>query len=272
MNTTNPTEVKQIVKKHYSEIVERSEKPASASCCGSDCGCSSDFDVMTEDYSKVAGYVKEADLALGCGIPTESARIKAGDTVLDLGSGAGNDCFVARSIVGDTGRVIGLDMTEKMIAKANENKAKLGFKNVEFRLGDIEDMLIESNSVDVVVSNCVLNLVPNKAKAFAGMFRVIKPGGHFAISDIVLHGTLPEKLQKDAAMYAGCVAGAIQKDEYLRLLEVSGFQEVSVVKDRETPLPNEFLLQYLSLEELRTMKKDRVGIYSITVVGEKPKK
>ncbi|HEY6952171.1 MAG TPA: arsenite methyltransferase [Bacteroidota bacterium] len=271
MNTANPTEIKNVVKNHYSEIVERSEQPSNTTCCGSDCGCSSDFDVMTEDYSKVSGYVREADLALGCGIPTESARIRPGDTVLDLGSGAGNDCFVARSIVGDSGRVIGVDMTEKMIAKANENKAKLGFRNVEFRLGDIEEIPVESHSVDVVVSNCVLNLVPDKTKAFAEMFRVTKPGGHFAISDIVLRGILPEKIQNDAVMYAGCVAGAIQKDEYLRLLEASGFKKISVVKERETPLPNEFLLQYLSLEELRAMKKDRVGIFSITVVGEKPK-
>ena len=272
MKTDASSEIKQIVKEHYSEIAEQSEKPAGTTCCGASCGCSSDFDVMVEDYSHVKGYVKEADLALGCGIPTEFANINPGDTVVDLGSGAGNDCFVARSIVGDNGRVIGIDMTEAMINKANANNAKLGFTNVEFRLGDIEHMPLESDVADVVVSNCVLNLVPDKPKAFAEMFRVTKPGGHFAISDIVLRGTLPPKLQKDAAMYAGCVAGAIQKDEYLGLLESSGFTKISVPKDREIVLPNEFLLEYLTLDELRGMKRDHLGIFSITVVGEKPRK
>jgi ubiquinone/menaquinone biosynthesis C-methylase UbiE len=225
---------------------------------------------MVEDYSNVKGYVKEADLALGCGIPTEFAKIKAGDTVVDLGAGAGNDCFVARSIVGDSGRVIGLDMTEKMIAKANANNAKLGFSNVKFVLGDIEAMPVESNIADVVVSNCVLNLVPDKRKAFAEMFRITKPGGHFSVSDIVLEGNLPERLKEIAVMYAGCVSGAIQKKEYLDLLEKSGFRNVSVVKNRNTDLPDDMLLQYLSPKELAEYRSSSVGIFSITVYGEKP--
>jgi SAM-dependent methyltransferase len=271
MTTKDPSNLKQIVKDKYGEIAEQSKQQGGPMCCGPDCGCSSGFDVITPEYTHVVGYVKEADLGLGCGVPTEVADIKPGDTVLDLGSGAGNDCFVARSIVGESGHVIGVDMTEKMIAKANQNNAKLGFKNVEFRLGDIEAMPVNSDTVDVVVSNCVLNLVPDKAKAFAEMFRVLKPGGHFAVSDIVLRGTLPQQLQEDAAMYAGCVSGAIQKDEYLRLLEASGFENVSVVKERDVSLPNELLIQYMSLDELRAMKRDRVGIFSVTVVGEKPK-
>jgi SAM-dependent methyltransferase len=270
MGTKQSSELKQIVKQHYTEIVEQSEQKAASSCCGPSCGCSSDLDVMVEDYSNVKGYVKEADLALGCGIPTEFSKIKAGDTVVDLGSGAGNDCFVARSIVGDGGKVIGLDMTEKMIAKANANNARLGFSNVKFVLGDIEAMPIESNTADVVVSNCVLNLVPDKRKDFAEMFRITKPGGHFSVSDIVLEGNLPERLKEIAVMYAGCVSGAIQKKEYLDLLEKSGFRNVSVVKNRNTDLPDDMLLQYLSPKELAEYRSSGVGIFSITVYGEKP--
>ena len=269
MDARKSTELKQIVKEHYTEIVEKSEQNSASTCCGSACGCSSDVDVMVEDYSHVKGYVKEADLALGCGIPTEFANIKAGDTVIDLGSGAGNDCFVARSIVGESGKIIGLDMTEKMIAKANANNAKLGFSNVKFVLGDIESMPIESNTADVVVSNCVLNLVPDKRKAFAEMFRVIKSGGHFTVSDIVLEGNLPEALKEVAVMYAGCVSGAIQKNEYLALLGEAGFRNVKVVKSRTTNLPDDMLLQYVSPKVIQEYKDSGAGIFSITVYGEK---
>ncbi len=272
MKSTDPKEIKNVVKEHYAEIVERSERPKTSSCCGgSDCGCSSDTDVMHEDYSHLEGYVKEADLALGCGIPTEIAGIKPGDTVIDLGSGAGNDCFVARAIVGNSGRVIGIDMTERMINKANANNVKLGFKNVEFRLGDIESMPIESNTGDVVISNCVLNLVPDKVKAFAEIFRVLRPGGHFSISDIVLRGILPPRLQEAAALYAGCVAGASQREEYLSIIRNAGFKNVVVARERLTELPDELYLQYLTPEELQEFKNTGAGIFSITVVGEKPK-
>lgn len=270
MDIKTSSDLKQIVKEHYTEIVEKSEQKAASSCCGSACGCSSEVDVMVEDYSNVQGYVKEADLALGCGIPTEFAKIKTGDTVVDLGAGAGNDCFVARSIVGESGKVIGFDMTEKMIAKANANNAKLGFSNVKFLLGDIESMPIESNAADVVVSNCVLNLVPDKRKAFAEMFRIIKPGGHFTVSDIVLEGNLPEQLKEVAVMYAGCVSGAIQKKEYLALLDEAGFRSVTVVKIRNTDLPDDLLLQHVSPNVLQVYKNSGAGIFSITVYGEKP--
>jgi arsenite methyltransferase len=270
MDAKQSSELKQIVKEHYSEIAEQSERKAASTCCDSSCGCSSDVDVMVEDYTNVKGYVKEADLALGCGIPTEFAKIKAGDIVVDLGAGAGNDCFVARSIVGESGKVIGLDMTEKMIAKANANNAKLGFSNVKFVLGDIETMPIESNIADVVVSNCVLNLVPDKRKAFAEMFRITRPGGHFTVSDIVLEGSLPERLKDVAVMYAGCVSGAIQKTEYLKLLEEAGFRNISVVKSRNTTLPDDLLLQYVSGKELQEYKNSGAGIFSITVYGDKP--
>jgi len=270
MDTNDPSTLRQIVKEKYGEIAEQSKRQGGSTCCGSGCGCSSDVDGMAEQYTNVIGYVKEADLGLGCGIPTEFAKIKPGDTVVDLGSGAGNDCFVARAIVGDTGRVIGLDMTEKMIAKANANNTRFGFSNVEFVLGDIETMPIEPKTADVVVSNCVLNLVPDKRKAFAEMFRVMKPGGHFTISDIVLEGSLPDRLRDVATMYAGCVSGAIEKKEYLALLEKAGFRNITVVKSRDTNLPDDILLQYVSKAELDEYRKTGAGVFSITVCGEKP--
>jgi arsenite methyltransferase len=272
METRDPSTLKQIVKGKYGEIATQTERQGGSTCCGSDCGCSSDFDVMTPEYTNVVGYVKEADLGLGCGIPTEVANIKPGDTVLDLGSGAGNDCFVARSIVGPSGRVIGIDMTERMVEKANANNAKLGFTNVEFRLGDIEAMPIQRDTVDVVISNCVLNLVPDKAKAFAEICRVMKPGGHFAISDIVLQGSLPERLREDAVMYAGCASGALQKEDYLGIIRSAGLQNVTVARERATPLPDEVYAKYLNPDEVKEFKKSGAGIFSITVTAEKPKK
>jgi ubiquinone/menaquinone biosynthesis C-methylase UbiE len=226
---------------------------------------------MAEDYSKLAGYVPDADLALGCGLPTEFAQIKPGDTVVDLGSGAGNDCFVARSIVGEKGHVIGIDMTEAMIDRARTNAAKLGHANVEFRMGDIEKMPVENDTADVVVSNCVMNLVPDKKKAFAETFRIMKPGGHFSISDIVLKGELPEAVRNEAALYAGCISGAVQKEEYLRTIAEAGFINATVQKERTIEVPNEILIRYLSLDQLRELKRKRVGIFSVTVYAEKPK-
>jgi len=210
------------------------------------------------------------DLALGCGLPTEFAQIKPGDTIVDLGSGAGNDCFIARSIVGASGRVIGIDMTEAMISKARSNAEKLGFKNVEFRLGDIDNMPIDDSTADVVVSNCVMNLVPNKQKAFAETFRIIKQGGHFSISDIVLQGELPDDLRTEAALYAGCISGAVQKEEYLHIIKGAGFTNITVQKDRKIDIPNEILAKFLSVDLLREYNKSHVGIFSVTVYAEKP--
>jgi ubiquinone/menaquinone biosynthesis C-methylase UbiE/N-acetylglutamate synthase-like GNAT family acetyltransferase len=263
-------EIKEMVKEKYGAIANQSNKQNESSCCGSGCGCSNvEFSITAEDYRKLPGYVPDADLALGCGLPTEFAKIKPGDTVIDLGSGAGNDCFIARSLVGDTGRVIGIDMTEAMIVKARANSAKLGLKNVEFRFGDIDNMPIENNSADVVVSNCVLNLVPNKRKAFSETFRIIKPGGHFSISDIVLRGELPDGLRNEAALYAGCVAGAVQKEEYLKIIKETGFINVVVQKERKIDIPDE-ILQLLTSEKLQAYKQSQVGIFSITVYAEKP--
>jgi len=269
--TTSEKELKNLVKEKYADIASQSYQQNAGSCCGSGCGCSPlDTAVMAEDYSQLQGYVADADLGLGCGLPTEYAFIKEGDTVVDLGSGAGNDAFVARSVTGASGKVIGIDMTEKMIAKARLNAEKLNYNNVEFRLGDIENMPVNDHTADVVVSNCVLNLVPNKQKAFAEMFRILKPGGHFSVSDIVLQGALPEGLQKSAELYVGCVSGAIQESAYLALIADAGFVQVKVQKRKRIQLPNELLRVFLTQEELINFQESGNGIFSITVYGEKP--
>jgi arsenite methyltransferase len=269
MNTSE--DLKQIVKEKYGQIAEQSKTENETSCCGATSCCSTmDYTIMSEDYSTLKGYAVEADLGLGCGIPTEFAVIKEGDTVIDLGSGAGNDAFVARAITGEKGRVIGIDFTDKMIEKARLNADKLGFNNVEFRFGDIEKIPVTANVADVVVSNCVLNLVPNKAKAFAETFRILKPGGHFSVSDIVLKGALPAALQKSAELYAGCVAGAIQKEGYLSCIQHAGFTNVVVQKEKKITIPDDVLRAYLTDEALDEYTTGNSGIYSITVYGEKP--
>ncbi|MCO6500101.1 MAG: arsenite methyltransferase [Vicingus serpentipes] len=263
-------ELKNVVKEKYTEIANQSKGENESSCCGVG-GCSTvDYAVFAEDYSKLGGYNSDADLGLGCGIPTEFAQIKEGDKVLDLGSGAGNDCFVARELVGASGKVIGVDMTDVMIDKARENAEKLNFNNVEFRLGDIENLPVGGNQIDVVISNCVLNLVPDKVKAFAEVYRVLKPGGHFSMSDVVLKGNLPENLKQDAEMYAGCVSGAIQLTEYMEIIHQTGFSEATVQKEKVVILPKEIITKYLSEEEMKQYEDGRFGIYSITVYGQKP--
>ena len=271
MNTLpDATATKEMVREKYAQIATQSKEQNAASCCGAG-GCSTvDYTIFAEDYSKLSGYVEGADLALGCGIPTEFAQIKEGDTVVDLGSGAGNDAFVARALAGESGKVIGVDMTPAMIEKARENADKLGFNNVEFRLGDIESLPIAANRADVVVSNCVLNLVPNKGQAFAEMYRILKPGGHFSVSDVVLRGELPDALKHDAEMYAGCVSGAIQQVEYLQLLAAVGFTDVKVQKEKPIEIPFDVLSTYLNEGEIADMRARHDGIVSITVYGVKP--
>ena len=261
MNTDN--ELKDIVKEKYGEIAKSTN-----SCC---CGSSKivDYTIMKDNYENLEGYVKEADLGLGCGLPTEFANISKGDIVVDLGSGAGNDVFIARSIVGENGLVIGIDMTEDMIDLAEKNKAKLGFTNIEFKLGEIESLPLTDNLADVVVSNCVLNLVPNKQKAFSEIHRVLKNGGHFCISDIVLKGELPPQFKKSAELYAGCVSGALQQEEYLGLIDEAGFKDVKVVKTKTITLPDSILAKYLNEDELKNYKDNSIGIFSITVYGNK---
>jgi len=266
----NAEDLKLVVKEKYSEIATQSKSQNETSCCGSTCGCSdSTYTVFSDDYSKLEGYNPDADLGLGCGIPTQFAGIKKGNHVLDLGSGAGNDCFVARAIVGETGKVTGLDFTDAMLAKANENVKKLGYINVNFVQGDIEEMPLPEKAFDVVVSNCVLNLVPNKNKAFAQIMRVLKTNGHFCVSDVVLKGKLPEKLRDDAIMYAGCVSGSIDIDEYLAIINAQGFKNVTIHKQKAIDIPNDILEKYLSKEEINTFKNGETGIFSITVSAYK---
>jgi ubiquinone/menaquinone biosynthesis C-methylase UbiE len=224
---------------------------------------------MSDDYTALKGYNPDADLGLGCGLPTQFAQIKKGDVVIDLGSGAGNDCFIARSETGESGKVIGIDFTPAMLDKARMNAEKLGFQNVEFRQGDIEKMPVSSNSADVIVSNCVLNLVPNKDGVFKEIFRVLKHGGHFSISDIVLVGTLPQKIRQAAEMYAGCVAGAIQKQTYLELIKLNGFKNMVIQKEKIIVVPDDILSQYLSEQEINEFRLSGTGIFSITVYAEK---
>ena len=265
----NEQELKNIVKERYSKIAEQGKAENAASCCGATTPSNKVYNIMMDDYSETEGYNEDADLGLGCGLPTQFAKINSGDTVIDLGSGAGNDCFVARHETGAEGKVIGIDFTPIMIDKARINAEKLGYNNVEFRMGDIDDMPVSDNIADVVVSNCVLNLVPNKEKVIAEMYRVLKPNGHFSVSDIVLVGNLPEALKEDAEMYAGCVAGAIQKSDYLQLIEAQGFLNVQIQKEKPIVIPDDILSKYLSEEEVKTFNQKAVGIFSITVYGEK---
>ena len=264
--------IKDSVKEKYSAIAKQTKQENKASCCGATSCCSSvDYTIFSENYDKLEGYNPDADLGLGCGLPTEYAGIQPGNVVLDLGSGAGNDCFVARALVGENGYVAGIDFTEAMVDKARENARKLGYSNVDFILGDIEDIPVKYSVVDVVVSNCVLNLVPDKPKAFAEIFRVLKQGGHFCISDVVLEGELPQGLKQDATMYAGCVSGALERSEYMTIISEAGFENVEIKKEKRIELPDDLLLVYMSADELAEFKNGSTGIFSITVTGDKPK-
>lgn len=266
----NADELKLVVKEKYSKIAL--ESSSKNSCCGgsSCCGPWVGYTEFNEKYDNREGYNPEADMNLGCGIPTDFAKIKPGDHILDLGSGAGNDCFVARAITGDTGKVTGIDITEPMIAKARENCAKLGFSNVEFVHGDIEEMPFGDRIFDVVISNCVLNLVPDKSKAFSEIFRVLKPGGHFCVSDVVIKGRLSEKIKQDAEMYAGCVSGASELNDYLQIVEESGFRNIKVHKQKEIKLPETLLSEYADKNESIALSAGETGIFSITVSACKP--
>ncbi|MDQ2720545.1 MAG: arsenite methyltransferase [Bacteroidota bacterium] len=267
----NEEQLKELVRQKYSEIASQSIETNQSSCCGSG-SCSTEvYNIMSDDYSSLQGYNPDADLGLGCGLPTQFAKIKKGDTVIDLGSGAGNDCFIARSETGEDGKIIGIDFTPAMITKARANAEKLGYYNVEFRQGDIENIPVSANIADVIVSNCVLNLVPDKDGVFKEIFRVLKPGGHFSISDVVLVGNLPDALRKDAEMYAGCVAGAIQKKVYLELINTNGFSDITIQKEKAIIIPDDILKNYLNEEELISFKTGNTGIFSITVYAEKLK-
>lgn len=260
-------DIKEVVREKYGKIA------AEKTGCGCGCSCNTEDEItdFSESYTHLDGYVGDADLNLGCGLPTEHAGIKPGHHVLDLGCGAGNDCFIARKLVGEKGYITGLDFTDEMLKKATINNIKMGYHNVDFIKGDIENIPLADFTQDVVISNCVLNLVPDKVKAFAEVFRVLKNTGHFCISDVVLVGQLPEDLQKDAAMYAGCVAGALQMDEYMGIIEKAGFVNVEIKAKKEIILPDELLLNYLDEEKIKKFRDEKTGIFSITVTGEKPR-
>jgi SAM-dependent methyltransferase len=268
-----PEQLKELVKQKYTEIASQPKSQNASSCCGatsSCCGGDEVYNIMSEDYTVLDGYNEDADLGLGCGLPTEFAKVKEGDTVIDLGSGAGNDCFIARKVVGERGKVIGIDFTPAMISKARENAEKLKYHNVEFRQGDIEDLPVTSGIADVIVSNCVLNLVPDKRKVFSEVYRALKPGGHFSISDIVLIGEMAESWKQVAELYAGCVSGAIQKEEYLSIIREAGFTNITLQKEKEILLPDDILQTYLSGEEIAAFRLSNNRIVSITVFAEKP--
>jgi len=263
-------DLKLVVQEKYGQIAQQSLIQEQKSCCGTSGCCGElEFSMIGDEYKNVKGHNADADLGLGCGIPTQFANIKEGDSVLDLGSGAGNDCFVARAIVGETGKVTGIDFTDAMTEKARANNAKTGYTNVEFIQGDIEEMPLPDNSYDVIVSNCVLNLVPDKEKAFSEIMRVLKPGGHFCVSDVVIKGQLPETLRKDAEMYAGCVSGAIEMGEYLDIINKQGFNELVIHKQKVIAIPDDVLGNYLSTVEIEKFKNEDTGIMSITVSAKK---
>jgi arsenite methyltransferase len=268
METTD--NIKEMVRQKYAEIALQDKETNAASCCGASCCSTEVYNIMADDYNNLEGYNPDADLGLGCGLPTQFAKIKKGDVVIDLGSGAGNDAFIARHETGEGGKVIGIDFTPAMIDRARQNAELRGFHNVEFRQGDIEKMPVTANFADVIVSNCVLNLVPDKDGVFKEIFRVLKAGGHFSISDIVLEGDLPKPIKEAAEMYAGCVAGAIQKNVYLELIEMAGFKNITIQKDKTIIIPDDILSNYLSADEFAAFKQSGTGIRSITVYAEKP--
>ncbi len=245
---------------------------STAGCCGPAKGCCTggSLDMIGDAYRAVEGHVAEADLGLGCGVPTRHAALRPGEVVLDLGSGAGNDCFVARHEVGPTGRVIGVDMTPEMIARARANATKLGYENVEFRLGEIEHLPVETGTVDCVLSNCVLNLVPDKASAFAEIARVLVPGGRMCVSDIVATGPLPEPVREAVGLYVGCVAGAIPQGDYVSLLRAAGLEDVRIVESRPIPLPDEALAPHLDAAGIAAFRASGVELRSVTVLARKP--
>jgi arsenite methyltransferase len=243
-------DIKNRVQERYAAVARDGGCGCDSACCGDD------FTSVTSlvDYGELTlDVVPGADLGLGCGIPTQNAKINAGDIVLDLGSGAGVDVFLAAKAVGMQGKVIGVDMTPEMIAKAWNNALKGGYDNVDFRLGDIEDLPVSSECVDVVISNCVINLVPDKKRVFAEIFRVLKPGGYFTISDMVTYGNVPESIRENMELWAGCISGALDRDEYLEIIRQSGFGDISIKK----------LLEY------DAYKGDDYGIASITVEAYK---
>jgi len=264
--------LKEMVRQRYNDLALLPN--AKSSCCCNPYAPAAPagkvYTIMSEDYTRLRGYEPDADLGVGCGLPTQYAGIREGDTVVDLGSGAGNDCFIAREEVGPAGRVVGIDFAPNMIAKARANVAKRGFTNVEFLEGDIEAMPLSDATADVVVSNCVLNLLPRKDRIFKEIYRVLKPGAHFCVSDVVLNGVFPKEFTDNAAMYAGCIASAIQREDYLEQIDQAGFADIKVERTKTIIIPDEVLQEHLDEATIRKYKAGNVGIYSITVTGKRP--
>ena len=258
MDSLKAKEVKKTVKQAYAKIAVESE--VGPSCCS--CGCVCADQNAAQKISKSIGYsdeelnvVPEANLGLGCGNPTALGNIKEGDAVLDLGSGAGFDCFLAAKKVGISGKVIGVDMTEEMVNKAKSLAAKYGYTNVEFRSGDIEKLPVENESIDVIISNCVINLAPDKSKVFNEAYRVLKNGGRMHVSDIVLLKELSDKQKNDRELLAGCVAGALLKNDYVRKIEKAGF-EVKILSEDEEISKRQY--QGIALESLKLEATKRI--------------
>ena len=266
--TQSPTPIHDVVREHYAERIK-----SNTSCCGpaSDC-CSTDSNLYPTDLLATLPDGESA-ISYGCGDPITLASLQPGQTVLDLGSGAGLDCFFAAKKVGETGKVIGVDMTPEMIERARSSARRLNIQNVEFRQGYLEDLPVESGTVDVIISNCVINLSPDKAKVFGEAFRVLKPGGKLAVSDIVTDGPLPEAIKKSLSAWAGCVAGAVEADEYVGMMKSVGFGDISIVPvffDNETV--DSAIDDIKDMIELKTVSRDDVykAVYSAKITAYKP--
>ena len=271
---TTPDALKESIRQKYEDVASSGGDAERSSCCGADTSAEATAQngiaYMGESYDDADGHAAEADLGLGCGLPTEVADLKPGEAVLDLGSGAGVDAFVARRAVGPEGRVEGVDFAPTMVEKARRNADDLGYENTRFHHGEIEALPIEDASFDVVVSNCVLNLVPSKEKAFAETYRALRPGGRFIVSDIVSVGALPEAIREAAELHAGCVAGALPKEEYLSVIQRAGFEGVTVAKERAIELPDAVLRPHLSGDDLRAFRTSEASLLSVTVTGTRP--
>ena len=270
--------IKKVVREGYAKIAKQS-----SSCCAPVTSCCGSTD-LAQGISKSIGYTEEeleavpegANLGLGCGNPVALASLRKGETVLDLGSGAGFDCFLVANRVGETGKVIGVDMTPEMLEKARENAEKGNYKNIEFRLGEIENLPVADNSIDVVISNCVVNLAPDKRRVFTEAFRVLKPGGRLMISDIVLLNELPDFIKKSIEAYIGCLSGAIMRDEYIGTIKAAGFQEVSIIDETSFPIEGiandptaKAIIENLEIPPEK-IKEVAGSVISIKVNGVKP--
>lgn len=267
MTTQSPTPIHEAVREHYAERIK-----SSASCCGNDSCCSTDSDLYPAELLATLPDGESA-VSYGCGDPITLASLQTGQTVLDLGSGAGLDCFFAARKVGETGKVIGVDMTPEMIERATSSAKRLNIQNVEFRQGYLEDLPVDASSVDVIISNCVINLSPDKAKVFSEAFRVLKPGGKLAVSDIVTDGPLPEAIKKSLSAWAGCVAGAVEAQEYVGTMQSIGFTDISIVPvffDKATV--DSVIDDMKDKVELKTIARDDIykAVYSAKITAFKP--